>query len=154
MPTTNLNIGRFSVVSRNSFQDVLAAIEDQVGHPDMQKFVADVAAAKTDDELNEIVRTAVGPTDLMECMRIDQGAVLRLELGDNAPRVLRLLIGNPLTMRNMVKFVHDAGSYAPVTILLDERPDGVHISYDTMTSLLAPYGSAEVFQVAEQFVTH
>ena len=78
MPTTNLNIGRFSVVSRNSFQDVLAAIEDQVGHPDMQKFVADVAAAKTDDELNEIVRTAVGPTDLMECMRLDQGAVLRL----------------------------------------------------------------------------
>jgi hypothetical protein len=39
--------------------------------------------------------------------------------------------------------VPDAGSYAPVTILIDERPDGVHLSYDRMGSLLAPYGNAE-----------
>ena len=29
--------------------------------------------------------------------------------------------------------------YAPVTVLVDERSDGVHISYDRMVSLLAPY---------------
>jgi hypothetical protein len=41
----------------------------------------------------------------------------------------------------MVKFVPDAGSYAPVTILIDEREDGVHLSYDTMASFLTPYAT-------------
>ncbi len=51
-------------------------------------------------------------------------------------------------MRRMVQHVPDAGSYAPVTILVDERSDGVHISYDRMTSFLAPYGNAEALKVA------
>jgi hypothetical protein len=51
-------------------------------------------------------------------------------------------------MREMVKHVPDAGSYAPVTILIDERPDGVHISYDRMSSCLAPYENAEALKVA------
>ena len=29
----------------------------------------------------------------------------------------------------------------PVTILIDERPDGVHLSYDRMASFLKPYGT-------------
>jgi hypothetical protein len=37
----------------------------------------------------------------------------------------------------MVKHVPDAGTYASVTILVDERPDSVHLSYDRMTSFLA-----------------
>ena len=36
----------------------------------------------------------------------------------------------------MAKHVPDAGSYAPVTVLVDERADGVHLSYDKMASLL------------------
>ena len=48
----------------------------------------------------------------------------------------------------MVKHVPDAGSYAPVTILIHERPDGVHLSYDRMASFLAPYESTEALKVA------
>jgi hypothetical protein len=48
----------------------------------------------------------------------------------------------------MVKSVPDAGSYAPVTILIDERSDGVHLSYDTMASYLAPYGNPDALKVA------
>ncbi len=43
----------------------------------------------------------------------------------------------------------DAGSYAPVTILVDERPDGVHLSYDRMASFLASYRSPEALKVAQ-----
>jgi hypothetical protein len=46
--------------------------------------------------------------------------------------------------------VPDAGSYAPVTILIDERPDGVHLSYDRMASLLAPYKNAAALNVARE----
>jgi hypothetical protein len=42
----------------------------------------------------------------------------------------------------------DAGSYAPVTILVDERDDGVHLTYETMVSCLRPYGQAAALSVA------
>jgi hypothetical protein len=48
----------------------------------------------------------------------------------------------------MAEHVPDAGSYAPVTILIDERSDGVHLSYDLMASFLAPYGNLAASQVA------
>jgi hypothetical protein len=52
-------------------------------------------------------------------------------------------------MKEMVEHVPDAGSYVPVTILIDERSDGVHLSYDTVASALAPYGSPEASIVAQ-----
>jgi len=48
----------------------------------------------------------------------------------------------------MFKTVPDAASYAPVTILVDERADGVHLTYDSMESFLAPYGSETALAVA------
>jgi hypothetical protein len=51
-------------------------------------------------------------------------------------------------MKEMAKHVPDAGAYAPVTILVDERPDGVHISYDKMASFLAPYRNSDALTVA------
>ena len=48
----------------------------------------------------------------------------------------------------MAKRVPDAGSYAPVTVLVDERSDGVHLSYDRMASFLAPYGNSDALSVA------
>ncbi len=35
-----------------------------------------------------------------------------------------------------------------MTILIDERADGVHLCYDRMTSFLAPYGSEKALRVA------
>ena len=51
-------------------------------------------------------------------------------------------------MTEMVRHIPDAGSYAPVTILVDERPDGVHLSYDKIASFLAPYGNTEALVAA------
>jgi uncharacterized protein (DUF302 family) len=62
--------------------------------------------------------------------------------------MVRLIMGNPLIMQQMAKHVPDAGSYAPVTVLVDERSDGVHISYDRMASFLAPYRNSEALKVA------
>ena len=50
-------------------------------------------------------------------------------------------------MKEMARYAPDAGSYAPVTILVDQRSDGVHLSYDRMASLLAPYGSEDALSV-------
>jgi len=84
----------------------------------------------------------------MVFMKLDNGMILRKETGLDTPKNVRLLIGNPLIMKEMAKHVPDAASYAPVTILVDERTDGVHLSYDRMTSLLAPYGNPDALAVA------
>ena len=47
-------------------------------------------------------------------MKFDLGAVLRKESGSDTPRIVRLLLGNPLIMKEMAKHTPDAGSYAPV----------------------------------------
>ena len=84
----------------------------------------------------------------MEFVRFDAGEVLRKERGGRGPRMLRLVVRNPLIMKKMAKTVPDAASYAPITILVDERGDGVHLSYDSMASLIAPYGSESALAVA------
>jgi uncharacterized protein (DUF302 family) len=61
---------------------------------------------------------------------------------------LRLVIGNPVVMKEMAKHVPDAASYAPVTILIDARADGVHLSYDRMAGFLAAYENAAALEVA------
>lgn len=58
------------------------------------------------------------------------------------------IMGNPLIMQSMARLVPDAGSYAPVTVLIDQRPDGVYLSYDEMASFLSPYGNAEALRIA------
>ena len=52
-------------------------------------------------------------------------------------------------MKQMVEQVPDAGSYAPVTILVYEGEGKVHICYDTMESLLAPYRNGPALRVAK-----
>src|SRR5260370_28853983 len=115
----------------------------------MKKFYEGIREAEEDQELQRVVNDAVGALERMEFIRLDHGLVHRRELGPGAPNVMRLLIGNPLIMRQMVKYVSDAGSYAPVTILIDEGADGVHLSYDRMASLIAPYENAESLEVAK-----
>ena len=148
MGIKQIAVQRFSVTSSKSFGDIVAALDAAIGHPDMNLFPRDVTAAKTYAELGDIVRKAVGSSDLMEFTRFDLGEILRKEQGTTAPRSLRLVAGNPLIMKQMVKHLRDAGSYAPVTMLIDERPDGEHLSYDRMASLLAPYESAEALSGA------
>jgi uncharacterized protein (DUF302 family) len=148
MATRQVNVQRFSVITSRGLDEVIGAIERAVGRPNMNTFRQNVTAAQTEAELEEVVNGAVGPTGLMEFIRFDLGEILRKAGGASAPRSVRFIVGNPLIMKQMVKLTPDAGSYAPVTILIDERSDGVCLSYDTMASFLAPYGNPEALKVA------
>src|SRR6267378_788616 len=76
---------------------------------------------------------------MMLFMKLDACFVMLSERGLASPKAQRFLIGNPLIMKDMAKHVPEAASYAPVTVLVDERPDAVHLGYDRMASLLATY---------------
>ena len=150
MTIRKVEIERFSVTSPKPLEMVVAAIKAAVGQPDMAEFAKATKAAQTFAELERTVQKSLGRAGLMIFMELDLGGVLRRETGLAVPKIVRLVIGNPLIMKEMVKFVPDAGSYAPVTILVDERPDGTHVSYDRMASLLAPYDNPDALAVARE----
>ena len=148
MTIENVAVERFSLTSPRPFDTVVAALKSAIGQPDIVEFFKASRAANSFPDLERIVQGGLGRTGFMLFAEFDLGAVLRRESGAATPRIMRFLVGNPLIMKEMVKHVPDAGSYAPVTILIDERPDGVHVSYDRMESCLLPYGNAEALAVA------
>src|SRR5215510_3309545 len=143
-----IEIERFSLTTSKPFDEVVAGIHAGIGHPDMAEFTKSTHQAHSFAELKSAVEKGLSKAGLMLLMQLDQGAVVRKETGQDTPRIIRLLIGNPLIMKEMAKHVPDAGSYAPVTVLVDERPDGVHLSYDKMASFLAPYRNSDALTVA------
>jgi hypothetical protein len=148
MSTIEVSVRRVSVVSSRPFEAIVGKLTATLGHPDMNVFHQAVAAATTVAELEAVVHGAIGSSELMEFVRFDAGEVLRKERGGQGPKILRLVVGNPLIMKEMARTAPDAASYAPITILVDERADGVHLSYDSLASLIAPYGSPEALAVA------
>ena len=139
---------RWSITSPKPFDVVLASVEEAIGRPNMIEFTAKMTAATSYEEMQKAIQDSVSEIGLMEFMRLDQGAVLGKSGVGGDPKIVRLIVGNPLIMQSMARLVPDAGSYAPVTVLIDQRPDGVHLSYDEMASLLAPYGNADALRIA------
>ena len=148
MTIAKVEVERFSFTSLKPFDAVVAALKSAIGQPNMVEFFKETRATNSFPDLERVVQSGLGQTDLMLFAEFDLGDILRRESGSKTPKIMRFVIGNPLIMKEMVKHVPDAGSYAPVTILVDERPDGVHVSYYKMESYLLSYGSAEALAVA------
>ena len=144
-----VEIEHFSLTSSRPFDEVVAALNAAIGHPNIKEFWESAHQAKSMAELESIVLKSIGSSGLMLFVEFDHGAVIRKGTGHDQPRMFRFVIGNPLIMKEMAKHVPDAGSYAPVTVLVDESADEVHLSYDRMQSFLKPYGNAEALKVAK-----
>src|SRR5260370_21634879 len=144
-----IEIERFSLTTSKAFNGVIAGVNAAIGHPDMAEFGRSTHEARSFAELKSAVEKGLSKAGLMLFMQLDQGAVLQKEAGQDTPRIIRFLIGNPLIMKEMAKHVPEAGSYAPVTGLVDQRADGVHLSYGWMASFLAAYRNPDALQVAE-----
>jgi uncharacterized protein (DUF302 family) len=148
MSISRVAVERFSVVSSKPFAKVVASVDAVIGHPNMGELWKRAAAAKSHKEIEQLIHSALGPSGFMEFARFNHGQFIEREQGEGAPKILRLIMGNPLIMKEMAKHVPDAGSYAPVTVLIDERTDGVHLTYDLMDSYLASYGNLAALKVA------
>ncbi len=76
----------------------------------MVAFAKKTAAVPTFPEFESIVREGLGKTGLMLFMELDHGAVIRKATDRDNPRMVRLILGNPLIMQQMARNVPDAGS--------------------------------------------
>ena len=143
-----IEMERFSLTTSKPFDEVIAGVNAAIGHPDMAEFARLSHEARSFSELKSVVERSLGKAGLMLFMQLDHGAIVRKETDSETPKIIRFVIGNPLIMKEMAKHVPDAGSYAPVTVLVDARADGVHLSYDRMASFLAPYENRHALEVA------
>jgi uncharacterized protein (DUF302 family) len=146
--TRKIDVERLTFVSPKPFDAVVSTVEQSIGHPD----IAEIGRAASDStpfsEFERLVNRGASASGLMLFMKLDVGAVLSKESGLSWPRAARFLIGNPLIMKEMARHVPEAASYAPITLLVDERSDGVHLGYDKVASFLASYGNAKALAVA------
>jgi uncharacterized protein (DUF302 family) len=148
MKTKTVAVERVTFVSKRSLEEVLGGLNKGIGRPNFEELSRKMNEVATFPEYEAVIRGVVGSADLMEFMRLDLGSALRKDPAVAAYKIVRIIAGNPLIMKQMTEFAPDAGSYAPVTILVYEREDGVHVSYDTMASYLADCGSDKALQVA------
>jgi uncharacterized protein (DUF302 family) len=148
MTIRKIEVERLTINSSRTFEAVVAAVDNAIGQPDMVAFGKASRETTSFAEFEGLVKRSVSPLDLMLFMKLDVGAVLRRESGLAEPKAQRFIIGNSLIMKEMVKEVPEAASYAPITLLVDQRSDGVHLGYDKMASFLAPYGNEKALAVA------
>ena len=148
---------RHTLTSDRPFQAVLNGIYAGISQPDIGALFTKLAAAGSYEEFSSLVRHAQGSAGLIRFLHLDLDAALahdpqaRDRVGR---RLVRLIVGNPVTMGQMTRHTPDAGSYAPVTILIEELPGGAtRVAYDTVSSAIAPYGDAAAAQVAERLDT-
>ncbi len=128
--------------SQLPFQVILDGIFGGISQPDIDSLFGKLQASTSWEQFSGLVRQAQGSAGLMRFwqLELDDALALDPQARDKAGRrLVRLIAGNPVTMGQMTRHVADAGSYAPVTILIQETPDGgTHVAYDSVASEIAP----------------
>jgi hypothetical protein len=64
----------------------LATLEAAIGHPDMREFGMKVGAAKSWQELEQVIHGFIGPSGFMEFARFNLGLILSKERRGGARR--------------------------------------------------------------------
>ena len=81
-----IEIERFSLTSSKPFDQVVAAVNAAIGHPDMAEFARSTREARSFAELKKAVEKGLSKAGLMLFMQLDHGGVLRKETGQDTPR--------------------------------------------------------------------
>jgi hypothetical protein len=149
-------VRRHVLTSERLFQVVLDGIYTGISQPDIGTLFAKLAASTSYEEFSALVCQAQGSAGLLRFLQLDLDTALALDpqAHQAGRRLVRLIAGNPVTMGQMTRHVPAAGSYAPITILIQELPGGgTQVAYDTVASAIAPYGDAAASQVAQRLDT-
>jgi hypothetical protein len=149
-----VSVRRYVIDSERPFSAVLDGIFGGISQPDISALFTELAASTSYEQFSALVQQAQGSVGLMRFLQLDLDEALTMD--PQAPswsgrRLIRLIAGNPVTMGKMTRHVSDAGSYAPVTILIEEVPSGgTRVAYDSIASAIAPYNQPAASEVARQ----
>lgn len=147
-------VRRHVIDTKLPFSVVLDGIYAGISQPDIEELLSQLEASHSYDQFRSLVQQAQGSTGLMRFWQLNLDTALTIDpqaAGQAGRRLVRLIAGNPVTMGEMTRHARDAGSYAPVTILIQQVSEReTRVAYDTVASALAPYHNAAASQLAER----
>ena len=148
-----VQVRRHVFTSERPFAEVMDGLYGGISQPDIGRLFHELAASTSYEQFSSLVQQAQGSAGLMRFLELELDTALALD--PQAQRsaglgLVRLIAGNPVTMGEMTRHVPDVGSYAPVTLLIQELPGGgTRVAYDSVVSEIAVYDDPAATQVAE-----
>jgi hypothetical protein len=116
-------VDRYVFDTTLEFAGVLEAVYSGISRPDIEPLFRRLASVSDYSEFAELVKDVQGSAGLMRFLHLDLDVAVTLETdGVVSRRLGRTIAGNPVTMAGMTRYLGDAGSYAPVTILVEQTP--------------------------------
>jgi hypothetical protein len=152
-----VRVRRHVFTSERPFAEIMDGIYGGISQPDIGSLFRRLAASTSYEEFASLVRRAQGSAGLMRFLELGLDRALAIDpqaQGSAGLGLVRIIAGNPITMSEMTRHVPDAGSYAPVTILIQELPGGgTRVAYDSVASSIAIYDDPAATKVAENLDT-
>jgi len=139
-----MEVDYVELVSDSPFEQVVHAFESATGSVEGPGYREAVAAAKTKQEFEEIIRKLESTSGFMRFLTLDHGAWMKKFEGGTA-KAKMYTIGNPLIARTMLKHEMRAGLNVPVRVIIFQDVDKkTRLGYHLPSSLMAVYGNRDV----------
>jgi uncharacterized protein (DUF302 family) len=152
MPTTERThqVTQIEMVLETSHVDFTRAFESLLGRIPVDAFGERPSPSPSPDATRERLASFVGPLDFALFQKIDHGSIVTALTGRHC-EAITYVFGNALIAIEMTKHVARAGLYVPLRLFVEAVPgDRVRVTYDLPSSLMAPFGSADVNEVAHR----
>jgi len=145
---TTITSEHVDVRSSKSFEKTVKDLTAELGAASTEKLMDRLSASDSWDEYAEECADFAGRSNLIEVAFLNWGKVLTLS--GSAMRAKCFVVGNPLTAAKLLAAGGpEVGLYLPTKIFVFEDAEGgVHVSYDKLAGVMAPYGNAGLDKVA------
>jgi uncharacterized protein (DUF302 family) len=148
--TTQITIEHIVVASDRSYEQVIEALEAQLGlRADWEKIARALITPNASwEQAVQIVEQRLGTSGFTILSKIEPGALLRLS--GKPTRATQYAIGNPLLAIQMIEHAKDTALYAPLRLVVYENRAGkAVVAYERFTSQLAKSPHPEIAPVAQ-----
>lgn len=146
MRTSTYEVTQAEVIAETPYAGFCGAFESLLGR--MRVEALGEISSLPPQAARELLESFVGPLDFALFQKIDHGAIVTALTGQCC-EATTYVFGNALIAVEMTRHVVRAGLYVPLRAFVEATDgDGVRITYDLPSSLMARFGSAEVDEVA------
>jgi uncharacterized protein (DUF302 family) len=145
--TTRITIEHMVVASDRSYEQVIEALEAQLGlRADWEEIAR--TPNGTFEQAVQLVEQQLGTSGFTILSKIEPGALLTLS--GKPTRAAQYAIGNPLLAIQMIEHAPEVAFYAPLRLVVYEnRAGNAVVAYERFTSQLAQYPHPEIAPVAQ-----
>jgi uncharacterized protein (DUF302 family) len=147
--TKTILITHVTYTQKCDFDRFINNLEVQLGLHDMSAYQHLLGRTSTTKEIEAILKSQEGSSELMLFSSYDHGGLLSIKGASRKAR--QYVVGNPLYAARMTQHDIRAGLYAPLRLFVyTDLSDQVNVEYDLPSSLFGQFGNEQVTEVARE----